>query len=126
VTDASTAGIRAEILEQDVAATGSWGESYGRRPESVRPTPRLAQIAGVVLSLMASPATAVADVWFIQRRRHDAATTAWAFFEEAIGRPITRVQALSIARQILEQAERERIEMAEFEAARGIQWEDEA
>ena len=46
--------------------------------------------------------------------------------EDVIGRPISRVEALRIVRQILEQAERERIEMAEFEAARGIQWEDEA
>lgn len=125
MTNASTADLQAEMLEPDVAATGSWGESYTRRPENVWSIPRLAQITGFVLSLVASPATAVADTWFIERRRRDAATTVW-ILQEAIGRPITRAEALRIARQVLEQAERERLEIAEFEAARGIQWEDEA
>ena len=41
-----------------------------------------------------------------------------------IGRFISRAEALRIARKILEQAERERLIFAEYEAARGIQWEN--
>jgi len=44
--------------------------------------------------------------------------------QEVLGRSITRAEALRIAREILEQAERERLIFAEYEAARGIQWED--
>lgn len=38
------------------------------------------------------------------------------------GRPISRAEALRIAQQILERSENERLERAELEAARGIQW----
>ena len=40
-----------------------------------------------------------------------------------IGRPVSRAEALQIADQIIERAERERIQLAEGEAKRGIQWE---
>ena len=40
-----------------------------------------------------------------------------------IGRPISRKEAMRIARQVLEKAERERIELAEREAERGLDWE---
>ena len=43
---------------------------------------------------------------------------------KVIGRFISRAEALRIAREILEQAERERLVIAEYEAARGIQWEN--
>lgn len=45
-------------------------------------------------------------------------------YQEILGRFISRIEALRIAREILEQAERERILIAEYEAARGIQWEN--
>ena len=41
-----------------------------------------------------------------------------------IGRPITRKEALRIARQIIECAEQERIQLAEWEASRGMQWDN--
>lgn len=43
---------------------------------------------------------------------------------KVISRFISRAEALRIARKILEQAERERLIFAEYEAARGIQWEN--
>jgi hypothetical protein len=52
--------------------------------------------------IAASPVTAVPDV---------------------IGRPISRLEALRIAAMILEEAERERSEVAAWEASRGIHWE---
>jgi len=39
-----------------------------------------------------------------------------------IGRPVTRAEALRIAREIIERAENERIQFAEGEGKRGIQW----
>ena len=44
--------------------------------------------------------------------------------ESVIGRPISRAEALQIARQILVCAEQERLQFAEWEAKRGIQWEE--
>jgi hypothetical protein len=41
-----------------------------------------------------------------------------------IGKPISRAEALQIARQVLENAERERLEFAEWEAQRGLGWEE--
>lgn len=42
---------------------------------------------------------------------------------EPAGRPVSRAEALRIVRGTLEQAERERLEAAEVEAARGTQWQ---
>ena len=53
----------------------------------------------------------------------DASTVDWEL-ETAVGRPISRAEALRIARQVLEQAERERIALVNWEATRGISWED--
>ena len=44
--------------------------------------------------------------------------------DAAIGRPISRAEALEISRQVLENAERERMEFAEWEAQRGIHGEE--
>jgi hypothetical protein len=83
---------------------------------------RLVQVAGLILAIAVAPATAVPDYWFFERRRRDSSTAEW-ILEGIIGRPISRSEALRIAAQILEQAERERAECAAWEAKRGIQWE---
>ena len=57
-------------------------------------------------------------------KRRRGATTAFRLTQETVGRPISRAQALRVARGILARAERERLEAADVEAARGIQWED--
>lgn len=106
----------------DVSSSAAWSQSFGKRPETPWMPGRLVQVAGMLLAIAASPATAVSDYWFFERRRRDASTVAWAL-EGVIGRPISRVEALRIASQILERAERERLELAEWEAKRGIQWE---
>jgi hypothetical protein len=61
---------------------------------------------------------------FHERRRRGAATATW-IQEDVIGRPISHLEALRIAARILEEAERERSEIAAWEARRGIQWEAE-
>ena len=106
----------------DVSASGAWSKSFVKRPEVPWAMSRHAPVAGMLLPIAASPATAVPDAWFFERRRRGASTATW-ILEDAIGRPISRSEALRIAAQILEQAERERSETAAWEAKRGIQWE---
>lgn len=80
-------------------------------------------IAGILIAL--SPATVLPDFWYIEGRRRDVVTASW-LVEAAIGMRISRIEALNIARQILERAEEGRLELAQWEALRGIQWgEDE-
>ncbi len=70
-----------------------------------------------------SPVTAIADPWLYEKRRRDAVVT-MSVYQEVIGRIVSRSEALRLARQILINAERERLAVAEFEAARGIKWEE--
>lgn len=44
--------------------------------------------------------------------------------EEAIGYPISRIEAMDECIQVLRKAEQERLDLAEQEAERGIQWKD--
>lgn len=82
---------------------------------------KLGQLAGLLVAVTASPATAMSDFWFFEKRRRDEAMVS-QILEGIIGRPITRTEALRISCQIIEQAERERLELAKWEAKRGIQW----
>lgn len=130
MSEVATVELQTKSPIYDVSATGLWSESFVQRSDHPQPLflarlGQLGQVAGLVVFLIASPATVLPDVWFINRRRKDVATTFWAV-EDVIGRPISRAEALHIAKRVLERAERERLELAELEAARGIQWESEA
>lgn len=83
---------------------------------------RILASAGI-LTIAATSATAVSADWSLDRRRRVAITVPWVS-EGMIGRSISRSEALRISRQIIERAELERIQLAEWEAERGIQWED--
>lgn len=87
---------------------------------------RMARIFVLAFSSFAtSPLTAIADPWLIEKKRRDGVVTVSVYQEqEIVSRSISRSEALRLARQILEQAEGERIAVAESEAARGIQWGD--
>jgi hypothetical protein len=102
-------------------STGSWREGHERHREKAFNFSRMAQIAGLALSLAVSSVTAMPDPWLLERRRRDAVVTV-SIYQQFIGSFISRSEALRISRQILEQAERERLALAEYEAARGIQW----
>jgi len=122
--DLSTIDTQIGFSEMDVSASGAWNESYIKRPKTIwHKISQLGHVAGMVLAIAATPATAIQDYWFLERRRRDVSTVAWVL-ESVIGRPISRVEALQIARQILVCAEQERIQLAEWEAERGIQWEE--
>lgn len=114
-----TVDLRADEPTAQTFATGPWQENNGSR----RTPSRMFRVAGFVLSLAISPLTAITDPWLVERRRRDAVVSA-AIYQETIRRFVSRSEALRMARQILEQAERKRLALAESEAARGIQWGD--
>jgi hypothetical protein len=102
-------------------STSFWSEGHERHREKAFNLSRMAQIAGFALSLAVSSVTAVPDPWLLERRRRDAVVTV-SIYRQFVGSFISRSEALRISRQILEWAERERLAVAEYEAARGIQW----
>jgi hypothetical protein len=104
-------------------STGFWGESHERPIEKAFDLVRMVRVAGLAVSLAISPVTTMSDPWLNERRRRDAVVTV-SIYQEFLGRFISRSEALRLARQILEQAEQERLVIATLEAARGINWED--
>lgn len=122
-SDFATVDLETGLPETDGAASEVGSESLPKRPATSWKIGIIAPIAGLILAISASPATAVSDYWFFERRRRDTITASWVL-EGLIGMPISRVEALQIARQIIERAERERLGLAEWEALRGIQWEE--
>ncbi len=84
---------------------------------------RMVKVSGVAAFLAVSPITAIPDPWLQEKRQHDAAVT-MSICQEISGRFVSRSEALRIACQILEQAEQERLTIAELEANQGIQWRD--
>ncbi|MCP9443511.1 MAG: hypothetical protein NNA20_13105 [Nitrospira sp.] len=112
---------KSQIL--DAPSTGFWHESHAEQPVKFPDLRHIAKVAGLALSLAVSPVTAIIDPWYGERRRRDAVVT-MSIYKEVLGRFISRAEALRIARETLEQAERERLLFAEYEAARGIQWEN--
>lgn len=117
----ATMDLQIGAEEAEFSASGAWSQSYVKRP-TMWSVPRFAVAAGLILAIASSPATAVPDFWFLEKRRRDVSTVAQAL-ETMIGRRVSRMEALRIARSILERAERERQELVEWEAMRGIQWE---
>ena len=121
MNDIYTSEIRDASDASEVSASGQWSEDF--RIPFTRFC-NIGQMASVALMITVSSATAIPDdPWVRKSKTYDQST--W-IYQPAIGRPITQAEALRIACQILEQAERERLEIAEFEATRGIQWEDKA
>lgn len=110
-----------ETISPQSTSTGSWQEGRGSTPVKTFNISRMAQLAGFALTLAVSSVVAMPDPWLLERRRRDAVVTV-SVYQKLIGIFISRSEALQISRQILEQAERERLAVAEFEAARGIQW----
>lgn len=112
---------RSQVLE--IPAIGFWQESHTQGSARIFDLPQIARVAGIAVLLAVSPFTAINDPWLAERRQCDAVVT-MPIYQEALGRFISRAEALRIAREILETAERERLLFAEYEAARGIQWEN--
>jgi len=125
VNSSNTVDLKDRLPESRAIETGLWSECDIRRTAAnLWGILRIRKIAGILLPLVVSTITAIPDPWLIEKRRRDTVVT-MSIFKEVIGHAISRSEALRIARQILEQAEYERLALAEFEATRGIQWSDE-
>ena len=125
MNSAYTVGVQDRVPESRTIETSLWDENCARRTAAnLWGILRIRKIAGILLPLAVSTITAIPDPWLIEKRRRDTVIT-MSIFQEAIGHAISRSEALLIARQILEQAEQERLALAEFEATRGLQWTDE-
>lgn len=102
---------------------GFWNESQEKQFERPHAFLHLARVAGLTFFMTFSPLTAIRDPWLHDKSRRDSVVTV-PVYQEIIGRFISRSEALRVANQILAQAEQERLAIAEFEAARGLHWED--
>ena len=121
--DLATLDLQEELSEAGISSSENWSKSYVEKgPATIRKFARPRQVEEINLTISASPATAL-DHWFWDRRGNDVSTATLAF-GSVIDRPISRAEALRVARQIIECAEQERIQLAEWEAERGIQWEE--
>lgn len=123
MNSASTVDLFDEESILQAPTSGPWRESHERQSEKAFDLSHMAKIAGLALFLVVSPITAIPDPWLIEKKRRDAVIT-MSIYQEVIGRFISRSEALRIARQILVSAEQERLQLAEWEAKRGIQWEE--
>ena len=111
------------VIDSSSQATANifWDESDAKQSKNAFRLSRMTTVAALAFALSFAPSTVVADPWLMEKRQRDAVVT-MSVYKEIIGRLITRSEALMIADQILEQAEKERLAIAEIEAANGIQW----
>ena len=122
-SDLATVDLEAKVSGTDVSTSDVSNETLGKQAIIPWKIGRVIQVAGILLSIAVPPATAVLDYWFFEGRRRYTSTVT-STLEGEVGTPISRAEALQIASQILVQAENERIELAELESERGVQWED--
>lgn len=102
--------------------SGPWSAMTGRDSRAVQKPPRgYLRPFGIGLIIALSPITAVADPWVAEPRRQTQ-PTAFVPIQSMGRRRITRAEALRLAQEILERAERERLRSADWEAARGADW----
>src|SRR5690606_5009906 len=106
--------------EFDEAASAEWYLSqHERRWPGVFPA--FLGTTAVFMFLSATTATAFSED---SPYRHKRVSTSSAISEAApIGRKITRAEALRIARRIMEQAEHERLAVAQNEGELGLHWD---
>jgi len=123
VNNVSTVDLFDDWPTLKAPTSGPWRESHEKQSEKAFKLSHMSKVAGLALFLAVSPITAMPDLWLMERNRRDAVVT-MSIYQEVIGRFISRSEALRVARQILVSAEQERLQLAEWEAKRGIQWEE--
>lgn len=115
----------------DNTASGTWSTTVDSRSDRLVSPRFIGTAATALLAALASSsalagfsATSFEDDLWIDNDKHSNATVSPNDFKSAIGRPISRAEALQVARSIRERAERERFAIADAEARRGIEWDD--
>lgn len=123
MTSAHTAplSIGAPVDELSGSVGGENGASAGLWTIPLRRMPALA----LAVALGVSPVTSRLDYRPADWQLRGSSTLEWSA-RPPRGRRVSRAEALRIVQAIGERAERERLEVADHEAARGIQWEEEA
>lgn len=108
----------------DIATSSSWDDSMAHRNllRGLRAVALAPAVAAMIGSL-SNATTDEAQLWAKEQNR--SAATFTNEIETVTGRAVSRAEAIRIAHRILRKAERERLALAENEARRGIQWEDE-
>ena len=107
--------------------SGNWAFDEGLRTSTVpgltAPSRTLPQMACLAFRLAVSSLTSGPDPWLdAQQQRSQLAVT--SEFRTSPRHPITPLEARKIALAILRRAEVERAQVAQEEAARGINWEE--
>ncbi|NLF08856.1 MAG: hypothetical protein GX594_12880 [Pirellulaceae bacterium] len=92
-------------------------------PRTQMPLHRKSNI-GLALILVKSSLTAIVDPWMQQQKEQRSQTTTPSLAILPTKRRISLSEAREMALKLLYTAERRRLETAEAEAARGINWED--
>ena len=82
-------------------------------------------ITGIMLAISATPTTAVADYWTNEFIERNVITVPW-ITEKIVRTPISRVEAIRVARNIIERAEYERLTLVKLEAQSGLTYGEEA
>lgn len=109
------------IQTSRVPVSDYWNPSYAQNPDKAFELSSLrSKIAAFIFAT--SSITAMADPWLLEKQRREAVITVSSY--QKYVHLISRAEALRITRKILEQAEHERIAIADWEAERGIQWSD--
>lgn len=108
---------------EDVSTSGLLYDVNTKQPESKGFFGRVGQIAGMVFLLGVTPATAIEDYWFVERRRNEVSSTI-LIFEGIIGKPITFQQARQMALKFLHDIENQRLITAITESNRYLEMED--
>ena len=119
----STVDAFGECNISEIHNTDSWQGLDAFLSSKTKNLTRFARNMGIATFFTLSPITAIHDPWLLEKRRRDAVVTI-SVYKEIIGRVVSRSEALQLTRQILIDAEQERLEIAEFEAVRGLQWEE--
>jgi hypothetical protein len=86
---------------------------------------KIAYVMAVPFALATiSSATSIKEVpWVVEKVRRDSVMTV-STYQEIVRRHVSRAEALRISRQILENAEQERLELADREAGHEAVWEN--
>ena len=108
-----------DFLDLEIGEPGNWSDVFQKRPAFVENLLRFGRTAGVALALVASPSTTGLDLWVLDKRRTSAV---FGLYPSRVYRNISVAEARKIALEILNQAELERLAVAEEESRRGIDW----
>jgi hypothetical protein len=121
--DNSTIELQTNFEEPEVNASGKWDGGFKRSILwSNLPAFYLAGL--LLLPFSVSETTSVLSSRVVEQIQSEATRSVFSF-QRRIGRQVSRSDALRIVKNILVQAEQERLEVAEFEAERGLQWDEE-